>query len=455
MKHFRSLSPHDNSILGKVAITPEYAVREAVAKAREAQMAWREMGLGPRVVALRLVEVFKMRGEEFAQLASREMGMPIAESRQDVEDAIGTFSWYLDNAEKYLAPEVVFENSQEVHTLYREPYGVAGVIVPWNFPASNFVTGCGQSLIAGNTVVFKHSEEVPLCGKLLDTIFAEAGMPPEVFLQIYGRGPAGALLSRQDVDFLCFTGSSEVGRTLYRTAAAGMKRLVMELGGSAPGIVCADADLDEAIGQIYAARFTNAGQICDALKRLIVHESVWDLVIEKLADKLRMITLGDPLNQQFQMGPLVSKRQVDLLERQVADALEKGALVVAGARRPGLVGAYYEPTLLTNITRDMRVWQEEVFGPVLSIIKFSNIDEAIMLANDTQFGLGAYVYTRDTRQAEHIATRVQAGNISVNGVSYVRPTNPFGGYKNSGLGRVNGAEGFHAVTQVKVVARGK
>ncbi len=311
MKYFKSLSPHDNSVLGKVAITPEYEVREKVAMARKALPEWRAMGVEGRVLTLkRFVDVFKMRAEEFATLASKEMGMPLRDSKADVDDAIGYFTWYLDNAQKYLSPEVTFENGQEVHTLHRESYGVAGVIAPWNFPASNFVWSCGQNLIAGNTVVFKHSEEVPLCGQLIEKMCIEAGLPPGVFNEVYGRGPVGTLLSRTDVDLLCFTGSTEVGHSLYRTAAAGMKRIVMELGGSAPGIVFDDADASEAVATIHNARFSNAGQMCDALKRLIVHEAVYDPLIEKLTSRLGMVHLGDPNNPQCDMGPLVAKRQV-------------------------------------------------------------------------------------------------------------------------------------------------
>jgi len=361
----------------------------------------------------------------------------------------------LDNAEKYLVSEVTYEDAHEIHTLYHEPFGVVAVIVPWNVPASNFVWGCGQHLIAGNTVVFKHSEEVPLCGQMIEKMMLEAGMPPDVFAEVYGKGPVGALLARQNVDLVCFTGSTEVGASLYRIASQAMKPIRMELGGSAAGIVFEDADLDAMIGHIYEARFANAGQMCDALKRLLIHESIWDPVVERLTAKLGMIRLGDPSKPENQMGPLVAKRQVDLLERQVADAVGKGAFVVVGGKRPALTGAYYEPTLLSNITTDMRVWREEVFGPVLPMMRFASEEEAIMLANDTEYGLGGYIYTKDARRATRVAQGLQTGSVSINGISYVRPANPFGGYKHSGLGRQHGRRGFEEVTQAKVVAQKK
>ena len=456
MRHFQSKNPHNSAILGRIAITTQDEIKETVARAREAQIPWRELGLAARVAQLRPVALALIsHKDEFAKRISEEMGMPIQESASDVESASRYFMWYLDNAQKCLAPEITLENNTEVHTVYREAIGVAAVIVPWNFPASNFVWGCVQNLIAGNTVVFKCSEEVPLCGMLIEKIMKEADLPPGVFAEVYGKGPVGALLARQNVDLICFTGSSAVGKSLYRVAAAGMKRIVMELGGSAAGIVFPDADLDSAIAHIYDARFQNAGQACDALKRLLVHESVWDPTVERLAAKLQMIQLGDPLNPYHHMGPLISTMQVELLERQVLDALELGGIVIAGGKQPGLAGAYYEPTLIGTVSTDMRVWREEVFGPVLPIMRFKTEEEAIALANDTQYGLGGYVYTQDAALAARVAAQLQTGMVSVNGVSYVRPMNPFGGYKHSGVGREHGRWGFEDVTQAKIVARPK
>lgn len=453
MKRFKSMSPHDFSVLGQVAISTSEEVGHTVAAARAAQPAWRALGVAGRVEVLRrFIKNWGDHADEFATLATREMGMPVTDSKADVADACAYLQWYCDNAEKLLAPEVTYENSNEVHTVYKEPYGVAGVIVPWNYPASNFVWGVGQALVAGNTVVYKASEEVPLCSQMLERLMEESGVPKGVFAAVYGKGPVGAVLSRQDVDLLLFTGSNKVGETLYHTAAAGMKKVVMELGGSAPGIMFADADMGAVVAQAYSARFSNAGQMCDGLKRLLVHEDVWDVTLQNMLNKVVMTRIGNPLEPTTTMGPLVSKLQLQTLELQVADAVGKGATVLVGGKQPGMDGAYYEPTLLINITPDMRVWREEVFGPVLPIIKFSTEDEAVALANDTEYGLGAYVYTRSAELATRVTARLQSGMVSVNGVSYVRPQNPFGGYKRSGLGREHGRWGFDEVTQVKVVA---
>ncbi|MEK7063090.1 MAG: aldehyde dehydrogenase family protein [Patescibacteria group bacterium] len=456
MKRFKSISPHDFAVLGQVAITTGEEIRARVAAARMMLPAWRGLGVAGRVEILRRVASnMQSRAEELATTIAKEMGMPITSAHHDVTDAIAYLSWYLDNAATYLAPEVTLENSEEVHTVYAEPIGVAGAIVPWNFPASNFVWGCGQALVAGNTVVFKHSEEVPLVGQIIDKIMKESGIPEGVFNQVYGRGPVGALLSRSDIDLIIFTGSTETGASLYRTAAAGMKRIVMELGGSAPGIIFDDADVPAAVGNVYDNRFTNAGQMCDALKRLLVHESVWDLTLQTLHNKLEMVRLGNPSDPNTTMGPLVNRDQLRTLEAQVADAVSKGATVLRGGKQPGFDGAYYEPTVLINITPDMRVWQEETFGPVLPIVKFKTEEEAVQLANNTTYGLGAYVYTKNKERATRVAAQLQSGMVSVNSVSYVKPMNPFGGYKRSGLGREHGRWGFDEVTQKKVISRPK
>lgn len=455
-KKFKSISPIDGAVLGVVNITSTEEMQQKVATARTVLPVWRDLGLEGRIARMRRFhEVFSVHKEEFAKLATKEMGKPIAESVSDLESALGYLDTYLNVAPKVLSPEITYENGSEVHTVYRDPYGVAAVIVPWNYPASNFVWGACQALIAGNAVVFKSSEEVPLTSQMIERMMREAGMPEGVFNAVYGRGPVGALLSRQDIDLICFTGSTEVGMSLYRTAAANMIKIVMELGGSAPGIVFEDADLDQAVESIFSSRFYNAGQSCDALKRLMVHESVWDPLVEKLMGRLSMVQLGDPSQPQFQMGPLVSQKQLEVLERQVDGAVKKGAIVITGGKRPGLFGSYYEPTLLSSVTPDMRVWTEEVFGPVLPMIKFIDEAQAIRQANHTDYGLGAYIYTRDMDRAERVAREVQSGMVSINGADYVRPENPFGGVKNSGLGREHGKWGFEDVTQAKVIARKK
>ena len=440
--------------LGEVDISTQDEIKSKVQKANSAKKKWRNLGIEGRIKLLRrIVDKFKENKEKLALLETQEMGMPITQSRLDVEDAIRYFGWYLDNASKYLSPEITYQDGKIIHKVFYEPLGIAAVIIPWNFPASNFVWGCGQNLIAGNTVVLKHSEECPLFGKLLEKIINNCALPDGVFNEVYGNGEIGDYLVHQDINLISFTGSTKIGKYLYKVAGEKFIKAVLECGGSAPGIVFADANLDQVIDVIYGNRFTNCGQMCDALKRLIVHKSVFDEVVERLKKKLASLKVGDPEEEVTDIGPLVAKRQLELLEKQIKDAIDKGAKIVIGGKRPrNLQGAYYEPTILTNISKDMRVWQEEVFGPVLPVVAFNTDEEAIRMANDTKYGLGSHVYTNDKKKALEIASQIDAGMVSVNTASYNQPCSPFGGYKDSGIGREHGKFGFAEVTQVKVVA---
>lgn len=453
-----STNPGKNyEIIGEVEISSEEEIKEKVEKAKIMQTQWKEIGLEERVKNLRRVteEILK-RKEDLAQLAIKEIGMPISQTRFDIEDAVRYFNWYLDNAEKYLFPEIVYEDSGIINKVYYEPIGVVAVISPWNYPLSNFVWGAGQNLIVGNTVVFKHSEECPLFGKLLEEIIQSCNLEEGVFSEVYGDGKIGELLVHQDIDLISFTGSSRAGKQLYKIAAEKFIKIVLEMGGSAPGIIFEDADIDKVLETIYSVRFSNCGQMCDALKRLIVHESKYDEVLQKLQTLLSSKKVGDPLEESTDIGPLVAQRQLELLEEQVKDAVDKGAEIITGGKRPeGLEGAYYQPTILTKITKDMNVWQEEVFGPVLPIVSFKTDEEAVELANDTKYGLGAYVYTSDKEKALRIASQINTGNVSINNSSYIQPCSPFGGNKESGLGREHGKFGFAELTNPKVISMEK
>lgn len=456
----RSTNPSKNyQLVGTVKTSTKAEIVRKVALARKAAPAWQAMSLKERIKLLHQVfAIFKQKqlAEELAQLASQEMGMPIAQAREDLMYSTEFLDGYLDMAPKYLSPITTYEDNTQIHQVYREPRGVAAVIIPWNFPFSNFVWQCAQNLIAGNTVVMKHSEEVPVFSQALERALAKTNLPKGVFNVVYGDGKIGKILVEQDIDLICFTGSTAVGQWLYQQAAAKFIPAVLEMGGSAPGIVCTDAKVKDIASTIFMNRFMNNGQICDGLKRLIVHKSKYKEVVAELKTLITEKKVGDAADGETYFGPLVAKRQLKVLEEQVADAVRKGAKVIVGGGRPKkLKGAYYLPTLLTHIKPSMRVWQEEVFGPMLPIVTFSTEEQAVKLANDTQYGLGSYVFTEDKKVFDRMAARLEAGMVSQNNLGYVRCYNPFGGYKKSGLGRVHGEYGFHDVTQVKVVAKDK
>lgn len=452
-----SVNPSRNyEVIGEVAISTHNEIDNKVAKARLAQKTWGCLEISKRLIFLeKLYQEFEKRKHEIREIISKEIGKPqtLVDST-DINQGLQYMRGYLDFAQKWLEPEITFENERGTHYMFFEPKGVAGISIPWNYPFSLFIWAVIQNLIVGNTVVIKHSEECILTGKLLEEIVNSANLPEGVFNEVYGNGPdAGEYLMNNNIDLIWFTGSSTVGKHLYQVASRKFIPAILELGGSAPGIVFKDADLNMAIESIYSNRFLNSGQSCDALKRLIVHKDIFNDIVNRLKELISTKKVGYPDDHQTDLGPLVAERQVVRLENQVTDALQKGAKVIIGAKRPSyLKGAYYEPTLLTDISFDMEVWQEEVFGPVLPIVPFQDEAEAIALANDTQYGLGGYVYTQDKERAIYISKLIKAGNISVNNVSYSTFKDPFGGYKSSGLGREHSKIGLQELCNIKIIA---
>ncbi|MBN2100401.1 aldehyde dehydrogenase family protein [Candidatus Dojkabacteria bacterium] len=444
--------------IGSVRISSEKEIRQAVDNAKKAFKQWRRLSVKERANYLQDVyDKLYAKSDEISNLVSTEMGFPIKDQKLfDMGDGFDYFKWYIENAEKILADEITHEDDNEIHKVVYEPYGVSAVIQPWNFPFCQWSWGVVPSLIAGDTVVFKHSEECPLSGKLISDIISESSLPDGVFSEIYGDGKVGAMLLDQDIDLIVFTGSYKVGKEVYKKGAEKFIKVLLELGGSAPGVVFEDADTQPTVQNIFELRFTNCGQACDGLKRLIVHESLFDKIVAGLKQAIESKKIGDATDKANYFGPLVAERQVKLLEEQLKDATDKGADVVTGGKRPAdLKGAYFEPTLLTNVTGDMRVWKEEVFGPLLPVVSFKTEAEAIELANDTEYGLGGYVFSEDLERADRVARSIESGEISINGVNYVCPHNPFGGYKHSGFGREHGKQGLHDLSQVKIIVMNK
>lgn len=450
-----STNPARNyGILGKVDVSSDKEIKQKVALANKAKSAWKELGVKRRIGLLKPVcKEFKSRTDEIAEMITKEVGKPIAESMNESEGYIEEFKWFMENAKSSLSDEITHEDGSSVHKIVYEPFGTAAVITPWNFPFGMAIWGIVPNLIAGNTVVFKISEECPLMGKLIEEV---VNLPKGVFSEVYGSGDAGEKLAKSDVDFIWFTGSTRVGKLLYKIAAEKFIKVLLEMGGSNPCIVFEDANVSEAVQEIYNGRFYNCGQTCDAIKRLIVHESIFDEVVSRLKILVETKKVGNPVEKGTDIGSLVAKRQLDLLQEQVKDAIKKGAKIITGGQTPrNLKGAFYQPTILVNVTKGMRVWNEEVFGPVLPVVKFKTEEEAIELANDTAYGLGSKVISKDTGRARRVASKIEAGNVEINQGSHWLSCNPFGGYKNSGMGREHGIAGFRELCQIKVVSMSK
>ncbi|MDP3646181.1 MAG: aldehyde dehydrogenase family protein [bacterium] len=441
--------------VGRVTVSSRENVERAVQKARKALPTWRALTPQQRGDFFqKFLAVYKPRVEELAELQTREMGKPITQSLSECNRKAAALELNIERSVHVLSPQLLDKYDTYKTEMHFEPYGVVAAIAPWNYPTSQFLIAVGQPLLAGNTVVFKHSEECPLTSQFLARLMDEAGFPEGVFTCIYGDGAVGEMLTDQDIDLIVFTGSSRAGEKIYKKAGEKFIPVVLEMGGSSPGIVFDDIDLDTTCLSIFSERFNNSGQICCALKRLIVHESILKQVVQKLTKIIEKQIVGDPLDPKTTIGSLAAKRQLETLEAQVEDARQKSATILVGGKTPvGLNGAYYEPTLITNTTPDMKIITEEVFGPVLPVITFTTEEEALKIAHETPYGLSAFVYSKDLERADRVAHALLAGQVSINGCSYFSTNAPFGGYKKSGIGRVKGDIGFFHVTQQKVISR--
>lgn len=448
----KSYNPANNRLLGQIEETPLSKMERVVRNSQIAFESWGYLSLEERLSYIeKLYHEIKSKKDEVARLITNEMGIPITESLFDIDSGLEHIKWYMDNVQNIIGEKITYEDEEEIDKVIFEPKGVVAVIIAWNFPFSSFVWQAIPNLIVGNTVIVKHSEYVPLCSKYIFDLVSSI-LPNNVYSVVYGDGKVGRELVNQSVDMICFTGSTKTGQELYKVAGEKFIPVVLECGGSAPGIIFEDVDIDAVIESLFINKFANTGQICDGQKRLLVHESKFDEVCEKLKQCVESKRIGNPLEEDVEVGPLVSISQLEKLENQVEDATSKGAKIICGGARLDLDnGNYYLPTILINITKDMKVYKEEVFGPVIPIIPFQTVEEAITIANDTEYGLGGYVYTKDKVKFNQVVRKLKTGMIALNNLYYLKPCNPFGGYKKSGMGRNNSEFGLRELCNIKVV----
>ncbi len=451
----KSTNPAKNyELVGEVAASTEQEIIDAVAVANKAKSGWRNTDVKTRVDLVGQVHAaLKDRKEEIAQLITQEVGKTITQSRIEMDYYLGQVEWYLDNTERSIASEVLDEGDGYQCQIEYEPWGSVAVISPWNFPFGMAMWGIIPNLLVGNTVVFKTSEECPIIGKLLEDIFNEFQFPEGVFSVVHGDGSAGDILADQDVDMMWFTGSTKTGKYLYKKAGEKFIPALMELGGSSPAVVFGDVDLDQAVEMVSGARFRHCGQVCTAVKRAIVHESIYEKFVVKLKARIGQMTIGDPADESIDLGPLTAERQQKLALEQISDAEKKGAEIHHGPDVEGLEGAYVQPVIVTNVTPDMRVWSEETFAPILPVVSFATEDEAIRLANDTEYGLNAVVLTDNKERGLRVAQCIDAGGLKVGISAPFSREMPFGGYKSSGMGREHGVIGMRQLCQIKAISR--
>jgi acyl-CoA reductase-like NAD-dependent aldehyde dehydrogenase len=442
------LEPATEETLAEV---PRAGVEEtdaAVAKARAAYPAWRAVAPPDRARLLRgLADAIEARAEDLAVLEARNAGKPIGDARGEMGMVVETFRFYAGAPERLTGKTIPVDGG--VDMTFREPLGVVGLIVPWNFPLVIASWKLAPALAAGNTVVLKPAELTPLTAIELERIALEAGLPEGVVNVVVGPGSVCGqrLVEHPDVAKVAFTGSTEVGRGIAEGAAGTIKRVTLELGGKSANVVFADADLERAAQSAPMAVFGNAGQDCCARSRILVERSVLDPFMAALEDAVEGLRVGDPLDEATQMGPLISADQ----REQVASFADGDAPVAIRGSAPDGPGFWFPPTVLCPVGNDDRAAREEIFGPVAAVIPFADEDEAVRLANDTIYGLSGSVWTRNGAKALRVARAIETGVISINSNTSVRVSTPFGGFKQSGIGRELGPDALEAYTEVKNV----
>jgi aldehyde dehydrogenase (NAD+) len=453
-----TLTTHDPATdepIAEVAVASEADVDRAVRTAREAFPAWRDTDPERRGRLVGAVaDIVREHAAELAALETLDQGKPRSQAESDFEGAARYFDYYAGAADK-LDGRSVPVGADQVDFTVREPYGVSAQVTPWNFPGNLFARGVAPALVAGNSVVLKPAPDTPLSTLRLAELCTEAGIPDGVVNVVPGPGePTGtALTGHPDVDTITFTGSVPTGQAIMRAAAEHVTPVTLELGGKNPAVVCPDADLDSAVEWIETGIFTNAGQVCSAADRAIVHREVYDEFVERIVERAESYTLG-PGAEDPDMGPLVSAAQLDRVSGYVEVGEREGATVATGGSELDGPGQFYEPTVLADVEPGMRVAQEEIFGPVLTVIPFTEDAEALEIANGVDYGLVGGVFTSDVTRAMRFARRIEAGNVYVNKWFGDTVQTPFGGYKMSGIGREKGFEALDTYLRTKNVAVG-
>ena len=437
--------------------TPE-AVHEAVRRARQAQPAWQALPVSERIAVLkRFQHKLSEQREQLAALISREAGKPTVEAlTTEILVVLDAAEFCIRTAHGFLRDEPLPHGNLAMKTkrgkLVREPYGVVGIIAPWNYPFSLPATETLAALVMGNAVVLKPSELTPLIALELQKLLLAAGLDPNLMQVVIGAGAVGGALLESDIDKVVFTGSVATGKRVAEACAKRLLPVVLELGGKDPMIVLEDADLDVASSGAVWGSMVNAGQTCLSVERCYVQRNVYDKFVELCRQKIEKLRVGEGLGSEVEMGPLISERQLCTVEDQVNDAVARGARLLTGGRRMTELGPnFYAPTLLADATREMRIIREETFGPALPVAPFDTDDDAVTLANDSQFGLAASVWTGNRKRGEAIAAKIKAGTVMINDAisGFGIAEAPHGGFKQSGIGRTHGKLGLAEMVQVK------
>lgn len=452
------INPFNQEVIAKVTEADVSDMKTAITAARNAfdNGAWPQKTMEERsAIVQRIAELILRDKEELAELESLDTGKTFEESRVDMDDISEVFRYYAEIALQVEEENIDSPIPDSTSKLVREPVGVCGQITPWNYPLLQASWKLAPALVAGNTLILKPSEITPLTSIKVFELMEEAGVPKGVMHLVLGRGDlVGAELSEsEDVDLISFTGGIETGRHIMKAATSNMKNIAFELGGKNPNIVFADADFDTAVDQAMNAVYFHAGQVCSAGTRLLVEDSIHDQFVAALVEKVKNIKLGSGFDETTQMGPLISQEHLDKVIDYVETGKKEGAVVAVGGEQPDQTelqdGFFYLPTVLTNCTTDMQVVQHEGFGPIITVEKFSSEEEAVTLANDSVYGLSGGVFTNDIEKANRCVRKMRMGTVWINDVNLYFPQVPWGGYKQSGIGRELGQTGLEEYMETK------
>ncbi|MEM1140894.1 MAG: NAD-dependent succinate-semialdehyde dehydrogenase, partial [Pseudomonadota bacterium] len=455
---FEVTDPATDEVLTRVADLGAGETQAAIAAADRAFADWRQRTGKDRAALLqKWFQLIVKHTDELATLMTAEQGKPLAESKGEVAYGASFVEWFAEEAKRTYGRVIPNHAPDKRLLTLTQPVGVCAAVTPWNFPIAMITRKCAPALAAGCTVIVKPAEDTPLCALALAALAEEAGFPPGVFNVLTAKDPipvAQTLTASPIVRKLSFTGSTEVGRILMRDSADTIKRLSLELGGNAPFIVFDDADLDAAVVGAMASKYRNTGQTCVCANRIFVQSSVYDAFAEKLAAAVKALKVSPGFEPGAQQGPLINDEALTKVERLVDEAMNKGASAVTGGARHALGGRFYQPTVLTDTTRDMAVFDEEIFGPVAALYRFDTDEEAIALANDTPFGLAAYFYASNIARVWGIAEKLDYGMIGINDGIISTEVAPFGGMKQSGVGREGAVEGIAEYLETKYLCLG-
>jgi acyl-CoA reductase-like NAD-dependent aldehyde dehydrogenase len=446
----KTINPTTEEIIQEYEIMTKEQIDDKVKKARNTFQDWKRNANKRTDLLHDFANELRKDKETLAKTATTEMGKPIKEARSEVEKCTWVMEYYADNGQIFSTDEVVNTDARKTVIKF-QPIGVIGSIMPWNFPYWQALRFAAPSLMIGNTIVLKPASATMQCGIEIEKAFDRAGLPDGVFQTLVGDSSIAESLIDSDINAVTFTGSVPVGAKVAQRATSQVKKTVLELGGSDPFIVCEDADVEKASSGATKGRFINCGQSCIASKRFIVVKNVANDFIEKFVQKTERLKVGDPLSDDTDIGPLVNASGLKKIDSQVKESVKEGAEVLTGGEQIGKKGYFYKPTVLKNVNPEMSIAQEEVFGPVAPIIVADDEVEAIELANNSDYGLGASIWTQDLDKAERLSSSVESGIVSVNNVVASDPRVPFGGVKKSGFGRELSRYGMLEFVNIKSV----